>query len=67
MLVTILLRVKDLQGLTALSPVSSRRYLTKFTQLGLLDSKGVIGIEGINQRRIHERNQMSALWDSFYH
>lgn len=38
--VTILLRVKDLQGLTALSPASARRYLTKFTQLGLLDSKG---------------------------
>ncbi|EMB86302.1 hypothetical protein [Streptococcus mutans] len=34
------IRVKDLQELTALSPASSRRYLTKFTQLGLLDSKG---------------------------
>lgn len=40
MLEAILLRVKDLQELTALSPASSRRYLTKFTQLGLLDSKG---------------------------
>ncbi|EMB92219.1 hypothetical protein [Streptococcus mutans] len=34
------IRVKDLQGLTALSPASARRYLVKFTQLGLLDSKG---------------------------
>lgn len=40
MLEAILLRVKDLQGLTALSPASARRYLVKFTQLGLLDSKG---------------------------
>ncbi|MFM1590040.1 hypothetical protein [Streptococcus mutans] len=40
MLEAILLKVKDLQELTALSPASSRRYLTKFTQLGLLDSKG---------------------------
>ncbi|MCB5153450.1 hypothetical protein [Streptococcus mutans] len=34
------IRVKELQELAALSPASSRRYLTKFTQLGLLDSKG---------------------------
>ena len=34
------IRGKELQELAALSPVSSRRYLTKFTQLGLLDSKG---------------------------
>ncbi|MCB5024486.1 helix-turn-helix domain-containing protein [Streptococcus mutans] len=34
------IRVKELQELAALSPASARRYLTKFTQLGLLDSKG---------------------------